>query len=194
MVNSTRFFVKFLTHPLQVGSVWPSGPELCCKMIEDIDFEHMACVVELGAGTGVITHCIAKAVPPQTDIISVELDPKMAEALRESCPRAFVANASAADLDKILASRGHDQASAIISGLPWTNFPKKLQMEILDAIESNLEPGGYFTTFAYMHGFYFPTAQRFRSDLRRRFATVEVLPLVWKNLPPAFVYRCRKAK
>jgi glycolate oxidase iron-sulfur subunit len=35
-----------------------------------------------------------------------------------------------------------------------------------------------------------PHNSRFRRALGQRFASVEETPVVWRNLPPAFVYRC----
>ena len=193
-MSNARFLMNFLKSPLTVGAVWPSSPGLCRQMIAGIGFEQLDCIVELGPGTGVITHCIAAAAKPEAEIISVELDRKMAAALQAKFPRVFVANASASELRPILNERGQSCANAVVSGLPWANFPRKLQSDILDAIEDILAPGGYFTTFAYIHGICLPTAQRFRRDLHRRFAAVEILPVVWKNVPPAIVYRCRKAQ
>jgi phospholipid N-methyltransferase len=186
--------MNFLKHPMTVGAVWPSSPKLCRQMITGIGFQKFDCVIELGPGTGAITQCIASAAKPDAEIISVELDRKMAEALRGRFPRVKVINASATDLRLILDNHGRTWADAVISGLPWTNFPKQLQSDILDAVGETLRPGGYFTTFAYVHGVCMPTAQHFRRILRHRFESLEVLPVVWKNLPPAVVYRCRKSQ
>ena len=53
-----------------------------------------------------------------------------------------------------------------------------------------LRPGGTFATFAYWQGLALPAGQRFASRLRSTFSRVQRSPTVWKNLPPAFVYRC----
>ena len=45
---------------------------------------------------------------------------------------------------------------------------------------------------AYLQGLMFPNGQRFRRLLGEVFRGVEISPVVWKNIPPAFVYRCRK--
>jgi phospholipid N-methyltransferase len=58
----------------------------------------------------------------------------------------------------------------------------------------SLRPGGRFATFAYVHGTPFPGGIRFRRMLRERFAKVSLSPVVWRNLPPAFVYRCEKGE
>jgi phosphatidylethanolamine/phosphatidyl-N-methylethanolamine N-methyltransferase len=36
------------------------------------------------------------------------------------------------------------------------------------------------------------SAQRFREVLKQRFGSVSVSPVVWRNLPPAIFYSCRR--
>ena len=55
------------------------------------------------------------------------------------------------------------------------------------------EPSRRFVGFAYAHARWLPTTQRFRKSLERFFDDVEVMPTVWRNLPPAYIYRCYKA-
>ncbi|MEU8139852.1 hypothetical protein [Streptodolium elevatio] len=52
-----------------------------------------------------------------------------------------------------------------------------------------LTPAGRMTTFAYGHAAWMPTARRFAAELSASFGTVERTRTVWRNLPPAFVYR-----
>jgi phospholipid N-methyltransferase len=68
------------------------------------------------------------------------------------------------------------------------------QNRIFDAVFASLAPGGLFTTFAYVHARWLPTSLRFRQRLFRHFSRIEVTPIVWRNLPPAFVYRCWRDK
>ncbi|MBL9210484.1 MAG: hypothetical protein JNL92_08435, partial [Opitutaceae bacterium] len=51
-------------------------------------------------------------------------------------------------------------------------------------------PEGQFVAFAYVHARYFPTTLRFRKLMFREFSRVETTPVIWRNLPPAYVYRC----
>jgi phospholipid N-methyltransferase len=88
--------------------------------------------------------------------------------------------------------RGIDQVDAIVCGLPWSIFSPALQTELLEATLSVLRPGGQFTTFAYLQGLMLPTGRRFRDRLHECFSSVERSPTVWRNFPPAFVYRCRR--
>jgi phospholipid N-methyltransferase len=62
----------------------------------------------------------------------------------------------------------------------------------LAAIVDVLPKGGYFTTFAYLQGTILPTGINFRKRLEKYFSSVEKSRVVWLNIPPAFVYRCKK--
>ena len=72
-------------------------------------------------------------------------------------------------------------------------FKKPVNMtELLDATGHVLREGGQFVTFAYLQGLLLPAGQRFKRKLRDHFGQVETSRTVWANMPPAFVYRCRK--
>jgi phospholipid N-methyltransferase len=89
-----------------------------------------------------------------------------------------------------MASVGMPAADCIVSGLPWAVFSSELQLRLLAAIRDALRSGGTFATFAYLHAAWLPAARRFREHLTSHFETVEESRVVWRNLPPAFVYRC----
>jgi phospholipid N-methyltransferase len=55
-----------------------------------------------------------------------------------------------------------------------------------------MKDGGKFATFAYLQGLIMPAGIRFRKQLETQFSKVEISKVVWKNLPPAIVYRCQK--
>ena len=79
---------------------------------------------------------------------------------------------------------------AATSGKPWAVFPENLQRDLLSALKTVLKPGGQFCTFAYLQGMILPAAQRFRKLLNEELSEVHISRIVWRNLPPAFVYRC----
>ncbi len=60
----------------------------------------------------------------------------------------------------------------------------------MDAMFAVLAPGGQFATFAYWQGVALPSGKRFARLLDQRFSSVGRSRTVWKNMPPAFVYRC----
>ena len=104
-----------------------------------------------------------------------------------------IVDLSAEQIQKYLAQHHRKKADYIISGLPWANMPINVQEAILSAVLAALAPEGMFTTFSYVHAFWLPRARRFRERLEHYFSDVKTSRIVWRNLPPAFVYRCRLA-
>ena len=183
---------RFLRHPAQVGALWPSSRALCRTTVSEIGVETAHQVVELGPGTGVITREILRLLPEKGRLLSIELDETLCMHLRKAFPQVDVCHDSAARLGELLKERHLPPPEAVISGLPWAVFPGSLQREILNAVLTNLTPGGYFVTFAYLQGLMLPAGLRFRRLLGELFPEISTSKVVWRNLPPAFVYRCRK--
>lgn len=188
----SSLFTKFLANPGKVGAFCASSRILAVEMTRHIGMEHAATVVELGPGTGAVTCEIIPRLTDRAKFIAVELDEDMAENLRHIFPRAVICCGCASNLPEILRQNGCSCADTVISGLPWAIFPEKLQDEILDAVLEALPPGGYFSTFAYIQGVMLPAGIRFRRRLESLFSKVETSPIIWRNFPPAFVYRCQK--
>ena len=135
---------------------------------------------------------IAASLKPDAFFFAVELNEELVERLKGENPSLTFVHGSAENLVSILADLGQSSADVIISSLPWACFPDALQDRILDAVFSSLRPGGHFLTYAYLQGILIPCARRFRKKLRERFGKTDFSSVVWRNLPPAFLYRCIK--
>ncbi len=186
------FLKRFLANPGLIGAILPSSPALCREIISHINIESSEAVIELGPGTGVITDEILSRINHQTKFVAIELDNKMYNTLRRNRPALNIVNDSAENLPEIMKNAEIKHLNTIISGLPWAAFPEKLQLGILNAIVNSLCDGGYFTTFAYLQGLLLPAGQRFKKLLRKSFKEVTVSRVIWTNVPPAIVYRCKK--
>jgi len=180
MAERLRFLGAFLREPARVGSFAPSSPALA---------EAMLC----GPGTGAFTRLILQRLGPAAVFFALELDDKHVRGLRHRFPSLSVYHDSAERIQKYLALHRRKLADYIISGLPWANMPVKVQERILAEVLISLAPEGMFTTFTYVHACWLPRARRFRERLEDHFAEVTTSRIVWRNLPPAFVYRCRSA-
>ena len=191
-MSKNVLFRRFLRNPIQVGALCPSSRALCSTIVSRVGVDTADVIVELGPGTGAITREIVLRMPDTARLIAIELDETLCGHLREKFPDVTVCNASAAGIGEILARYSLPKPTVVISGLPWANFSVALQWSILNSVAEEIAPGGYFTTFAYLQGMMLTSGRRFRSMLSEVFAEVETSPVVWGNLPPAFVYRCRK--
>lgn len=193
MKAALSFLRSFVESPFATGAIAPSSRRLAAQMVAGIGLREAETVVELGPGTGALTRAILDEIGPQTLLLAVELNPRFAAHLQATLPsRVEVVNGSGERLSEHLAAHGRTAADCIVSGLPWASFTRELQERLLAAVVGALRPGGRFTTFAYLHAVLFPTARRLRRMLGANFQKVERSNVVWRNLPPAFVYRCLK--
>lgn len=187
-----HFLGAFMRDPFKTGSVAPSSRWLAARMVEGLGLATARTVVELGPGTGAITRAIVPELGPDTIFLAVEFNPAFAAALGRDLPRVTVLNDTAARLPELLAAQGRESADCILSSLPFAAFPEQLQGRLLDAAVRSLAQGGLFVNYAYIPAAWLPAGRRFRRLLESRFRRVGVTPVVWRNIPPAFVYRCEK--
>jgi phosphatidylethanolamine/phosphatidyl-N-methylethanolamine N-methyltransferase len=159
-------------------------------MLADCDLRNARVVVELGPGTGSFTRLILDRLGEHSYFFALELDEDSVNQLRLDFPGLEVSHRSAESLPELLQARG-EKADCVVSGLPWANMGAEVQDRILDGVVSSLTAHGVFTTFAYVHARWLPGAVRFRSRLDRRFGSVRMSRVIWRNVPPAFVYCCR---
>ncbi len=193
MEGERRSFLKeFVKNPRTVGAVGPSSSHLAEAMVDRIPWADVRTAVEVGPGTGAVTRAIRERVRDDASFCVVEINPNHCERLRARFPDLTIHEGSATDLPSLCQDKQVDGADVVISGLPWAAFPSELQDELLDALVKTLRAGGRFATFAYMHGLPTPAGKRFRGELERRFSVVDTSEAIWRNLPPALVYRCVK--
>ena len=184
---------RFLKNPSQIGALCPSSPALCREITAQIGLEKARGAVELGPGTGVITREILRSLPETAGFAAIELDPELCKIFAAEFPDVKLCNRSAEDLPEIVRAIPElTHVDAVLSGLPWAAFPADLQERILSAVVETLSEGGYFTTFAYLQGLLLPAGIRFRRRLHTYFSEVKISRVVWRNMPPAIIYRCQK--
>ena len=192
MRDRAKFLAAFVKRPFDTGSITPSSAQLAAAMVEGMEISEADTVVELGPGTGPFTRLIQEQLKPGAFLLCFEINADMAEALRRAFPSVHVVNDSIENLAHHLKEAGRDGVDAVVSGLPWAAFSPDRQRRLLDATVTPMKPGARFATFAYSHAAWMTPARRFRELLDSRFSHVETSEVVWRNVPPAFVYRCRK--
>ena len=193
MPGQTRLFVKqLLARPGSTGALLPSSGALAAKMLELAAPGPEAVIAEFGPGTGAFTAPILKSLGAGQKFFAIEVNEDFAAGLRERFPGLSLHLGCASEVEACCRREGVAGVDCVISGLPWAIFPDDLQDRILDAMLRALSDGGVFVTFAYLQGLILPAGRKFKQNLRRRFAKVEASSVIWRNLPPAIVYRCRK--
>ncbi|TVQ61755.1 MAG: methyltransferase [Phycisphaerales bacterium] len=191
-----RFISEFVRHPVATAAIAPSSRHLASAMCEGIDFTAVRTIFEFGPGTGVFTHAVLErlkaAGTTEFRYTALELNERMAAELREKTPRADVRHANALDIESICTREQLPPVDLVVSGLGWPSLPGHVRDGILEQTARVLRPGAEFRTFGYHVGLLFPGAWKFRAKCRELFSIFEISPVTWRNLPPAFVYRCVK--
>lgn len=188
------FLAAVLRSPATVGAVAPSSTRLARQLTAVVPGEGEPVVVELGPGTGSTTAAVQRRLSGRGRHVAVELDPMLAEHVARAHPSVEVAVGDAAQLPRLLAEFAVPEVDAVLSGLPWSLFSPDGQREILGSVAGVLRPGGAFSTFAYVHALPSGGARRFRTLLHEVFDEVLITRTVWRNLPPAACYVCRRPR
>jgi len=183
---------EFVRKPMSVGAVAPSSRRLAELITDVAELGRASTVVEFGPGTGAFTEVILRKIQPGTTCFAIEANESFAAATRKRCPGVQVFHDSAVSVRAHLESRGHASCDCIVSGLPFASFTPAQQDAILAAVVDVLVPGGRFVTFAHLAGIVWPLARRFRHRLLEQFSDVASTHTIWRNIPPAYVYRAVK--
>ena len=187
MDNKKENFLKeFFKERKTVGAIRPSSKSLGNKMLKNVDFKSSDTIVEFGPGTGVFTRRIIKKMNPNAKLYVFEFhEPffkKLHKEFKEN-PNVQIIYDSAENLMKYLEADKKQHADVIISSLPLTNFDQSLKAKILEAAETALKPNGNYIQFQY--------SLNARRLLVKTFDSVSI-QFTANNLPPAFVYTCKK--
>lgn len=182
--NTTLFVRRWLANPLQMGSVVPSSPALCRRIAALVERRDDEVVVELGAGTGVVSRALLAAGVPAEKLVVVEIVRDMAAHLREALPGVNVIQGDAFDLARALPQRWHGKVGTAICGIPLVMLPLEQQRRFVDAVEA-VAPGRGFLLYTYC----------ITSPLPWRKLGLAAKREAWTplNLPPASVWRYRPA-
>ena len=182
--HALLFARNFFLHPRMLGSIVPSSRFLIKQLLEPIDWAQARVIVEYGPGVGGITAEILRRMRPDASLIAIEINAEFASFLRSSTEdeRLHVVEASAETVVEILRQHGHERASYIISGIPFSTMSAPLRERILRGTCSVLEPHGSFLVYQF--------STRVLQDLQRMFRCVrhQFEPL---NVLPAHLFFCR---
>jgi phosphatidylethanolamine/phosphatidyl-N-methylethanolamine N-methyltransferase len=193
---SLRTFVaEALINFPTVAAISPSSSYLATAMLEPLTLARTRVALELGAGTGAITRALLDQLPPHATLLVFEINPRFIDCLRRSIsdPRMILINSSAENLDSELHQRGIQQVDTVTSSLGLAFMPDCQRQALFQRLAPFLHPRSVFTQFQYIHGLQFVGGRLCRFNLRpllnRYFGSVQSR-IVWRNLPPAFVFTC----
>ena len=172
------FLRGLLKDPRGVSAPTPSSPALAAAMAEKVDPLRPGLVVELGAGTGVVTEALLARGISAERLLIVEYGAYFAELLQKRFPEATVIRGDAFAFERYLPTDA--RVSAVVSGVPLLNFPTWRRKTLIERALAVQDSGGRFIQLSY--GWKPPIAPG-RKELSRT--------VVWRNFPPAHVWTYR---
>jgi phospholipid N-methyltransferase len=189
------FLKAFMRNPRGVAAVLPSSRRMGRMMAEELTYREGQTIVEIGPGTGSFTSEIVRRLEPDSRVLAIEREPIFADHLRRRLParpEIHVCEGDAIDLHEHMDRRGMDQADYVVSGIGWPSIARERREAMLGAVADALVTGGKFLTFGYHVGWTLPSTWSFWRFLQETFRRVSISPVIWANVPPAYIYRCVK--
>ncbi|WP_158693399.1 class I SAM-dependent methyltransferase [Neorhizobium alkalisoli] len=182
-----HFFRSWISNPLRVAAVAPSGDSLARLMTQDIA-PIDGPVIELGPGTGVFTRALLARGVSESDLTLIEYGTEFVPGLQRRFPKARVLQMDAAKLHSGDLFEGQP-VGAVVSGLPILSMsPRKVTAILLGAF-TYLRPGAAFYQFTYG-----PRCPVPRPILDRLGLKATHIGGTMRNLPPAAVYKISRRK
>ncbi len=181
---AASFFWQWVQHPRETGAISPSSPFLARAMAKEAVAAGDGMIIELGAGTGVITQALVEAGVPPERLLIVEKNPSLAMALRRRFTDARIVEGDATQIDRIMHRHDGMAVSAIVSGLPLILFDLRRQYALLKKSFDILKPEGRFLQFTY--GPALPVPRQIPARLALR---AERSAFILRNVPPATLWR-----
>ena len=172
------FLRGLLKDPRSVSAPTPSSPALAAAMAEKVDPLRPGLVVELGAGTGVVTEALLARGISTDRLLVIEYGAYFVDLLRKRFPEIMVIQGDAFAFERYLPSEA--RISAVVSGVPLLNFPLWRRKALIERALAAQDSGGRFIQLSY--GWKPPIAPG-RKELSRT--------IVWRNFPPAHVWTYR---
>jgi phospholipid N-methyltransferase len=176
-----HFLRGFLKHPVMVGSVIPSSKVLIDKMLEPVDWASCKLFIEYGPGVGTCTQHVLQRMSADATLLAIDTNPDFTDYLdskfRDS--RLDAVTGSAANVRKIMAERGFDNADYVLSGLPFSTLPTGIGPRIAAETAEALRPGGAFLVYQF--------SPKVRDFIAPHFERID-RGFEWRNIPPAQLF------
>jgi len=200
-VSYALFATEGLGDFVTTANVVPSSRHLARAMLEPLRLERAGLVIELGPGTGAITRGLLERMPSHSTLIAFELNPRFCRYLKRTLtdPRLLVLNANAEAVGAHLARLGCQRVDAAVSSLGLSLMPDRERNNVLRGLLPYLGENSVFTQYQYLGaGLGNRFSRGWRTDrhsvprlLRQHFGSIRTRR-VWRNLPPAVVFTCKK--
>lgn len=177
-------FKYAIKKPFSVGALASSSSRLVKNITSHVPSD-CSIIVELGAGTGVITKPLGQK---GCKVVSVEIDDSLAtETKKIVSNNVEVVVGDAIEVDSFV---GGGDADCIVCSLPLTLFSEGELKRLLESSRKVLKEGGVFVFYMYRVGVWWPKYGKVLDIMKESFSNVSPANTTWLNFPPARVIVC----
>lgn len=184
-----HFIAAWMRSPLKMGAALPSSRSLARAMAAEVDTDRDGAIVELGAGTGVVTQALLEAGISRSRLLVIEREKKLHALLHAIFHDVSILCADALELENVINQAGIKKVNAIVSSLPFISMPSAVRKGIQEQMAKAIGDDGIIIQFTYG-----PKSPIANSELKRYGLTGKREKLVFLNVPPAHVWVYRKNK
>ncbi|MCW0002272.1 class I SAM-dependent methyltransferase [Pararhizobium sp. YC-54] len=183
--EEVQFFKGWQKDKKGVGAVIPTSIHTARRMASVVNPSSGLPVLELGAGTGVITKAIlARGVEPR-QLVSVEYSKNFYCGLTQRFPGVDFRLGDAFQLDQVLGDRRGEQFDCVVSAVPLLSFPMNQRVLLIEDLLARIPPGRPVIQITY--GPLSPVVK-----MPDRYV-VSHYDFVVRNIPPAQLWSYRRA-
>ena len=136
-----RFFKGWKNNMKAVGAIIPTSGFAARRMASVVNPNSGLPVLELGAGTGVITKAILQRGVKPEDLVSVEFSEDFYRHLLARFPGVDFKKGDALDLDNTLGERRDQIFDCVICAVPLLSFPMAKRVALIEDLLERIPPG-----------------------------------------------------
>lgn len=178
-----HFIAAWLRSPLKMGAVLPSSRKLAQAIARQVDIGKEGAVVEIGAGTGVVTKALLGVGVSKNNLLVIEREKQFYNLLERDFPELRLLCADAMNLEAVLQKSDVSKVNAIVSSLPLLSMPSSVRLVIEEQMAKAIGDGGIIIQFTYGH-----RSPISGSELERYRLKGKRVKTVVANIPPAHIW------
>ncbi|TJW00019.1 MAG: methyltransferase domain-containing protein [Mesorhizobium sp.] len=183
--EEVQFFKGWQKDKRGVGAVIPTSIHTARRMASVVNPLSGLPVLELGAGTGVITKAIlARGIEPR-QLVSVEYSQSFYDGLTQRFPGVDFRLGDAFQLDQVLGDRRDEQFDCVVSAVPLLSFPMNQRVLLIEDLLNRIPTGRPVIQITYG-----PLSPVIKMPDRY---VVSHYDFVVRNIPPAQLWTYRRA-
>ena len=185
-MKKIQFIKESLKNIKEVGTIFPSSKFVVAKMIAPINFGEKLTILELGAGSGVITKKLLEKMSSDSQLICFETNKKFYQELKQiNNEKMILINESAEKMKLYLKEFKIEKVDYIVSSVPLVILPKEKTHKILSISIEILGKSGKLIQLQY--------SKLLDKRLKSYYNNIDI-QFTPRYYLPAFIYTCYNKK